>query len=123
MKEKYVILRRPVGTPDVFRGIRAAPASMDPPAGVTVEIEYVDRSRVAALSRRPRADSSSLALSAAATACFFEIDLPMDVSKSNRGKIIKSHLYALKIIAVRRQLHRLWARHRWSIRGQAWLSG
>jgi hypothetical protein len=59
------------------------------------------------LSRRLRADSSSLAASAAATAFLFETDLPMGVSKSNRGKIIKSHLYARKIIAGTRQLHRL----------------
>jgi hypothetical protein len=34
----------------------------------------------------------------------------MRVSKSNRGKIIKPHLHALKIIAAARQLHRLWAK-------------
>jgi len=51
---------------------------------------------VAALRRRPRADSSSFAASAAATARFFETDLPMCASKSNRGEIIKSHLCARK---------------------------
>jgi hypothetical protein len=60
---------------------------------------FLQNSRVAALSRRPRADSSSFGASAAATACFFETDLPMRVSKSNRGKIIKPHLHAPKIIA------------------------
>jgi hypothetical protein len=62
---------------------------------------------VAAFSSRPRADSSSPALNAAA-GFFFAIDLAMRGSKSERGKIIKSHLHAridaLKIIAGARHL-------------------
>jgi hypothetical protein len=53
---------------------------------------------VAALSNRPRADSSSPAADVAAE-FFFEVDLPMRASKSNRSDFSKSHLHALKIIA------------------------
>jgi hypothetical protein len=61
---------------------------------------------VAALSRRPRADSSSPAGCAAAADFFLEADLPMRRSKSDGSEIIKSHLHVPKIIATRRQLHR-----------------
>jgi hypothetical protein len=53
---------------------------------------------VAALSSRPRADSSSAAAEAAAD-FLFTADLPMRCSKSNRGDFSKPHLHALKIIA------------------------
>jgi hypothetical protein len=48
----------------------------------------LQNSRVAALSKRPRADSSSAGTKAAAL-FFFASDLPMRISKSERGKFIK----------------------------------
>src|SRR3981081_2205649 len=60
---------------------------------------FLQNSRVAALSNLPRADSASPAAKAAAADFFLETDLPMRLSKSERGKIIKPHLHAPKIIA------------------------
>jgi hypothetical protein len=61
-------------------------------------IPFLQNSRVAALSNLPRTDSS-LPATCAAAAFLFEADLPMRISKSEPGKIIKPHLHALKIIA------------------------
>jgi hypothetical protein len=53
---------------------------------------------VAALKSRPRADSSSPA-AGIAVEFFFDVDLPMRASKSNRSDFSKSHLHPLKKIA------------------------
>jgi len=66
-------------------------------------IPFLQNRCVAAPSRRPRADSSSPVARVAAADFFFEEDC--HARSKSTARFIKSHLHALKIIALRRQLH------------------
>src|SRR5271169_6487336 len=54
MKERYIVLRSDIGaTRDVFRGGLAAPASTESiAAGLTVDVEEIDRRAVSSLTRK-----------------------------------------------------------------------